>query len=286
LSLDGSIQRRLGRKGAGPGEYGRGTSGPVCVTRDSQVFVYDMQLNRITRFASDGRYLDSANISVGRLRHLTSAEGVFLFGRVFQIRERDILGTLTAISYNDMRVIAGGETYVMQRLQARDASGGQAPNLEWSGQDVAYSGVLKCWLIWSPENCRLERVDLTSLKRTGDILVLRSKQNGPAANGGCCDVPPPDNLQENLYDSFAVDQEGFIWLERPRESAGGPRIADVFDPYGVFVVQTKLPTRLWRLKFLPHDVEAGIPDGKIDVIGTGVHDGYEVVGRWRIKRPQ
>lgn len=121
FDAEGRVVRRLGRNGEGPGEFS--WSATVAVDRAGAVHVADPILRRLTRWAADGRLIDSrafAAIGIaerGGSVHL-SRPGCLAFGeRVFPNGAGP--GTLWLMAPHRYQLVCGSELSVSVPLSER-----------------------------------------------------------------------------------------------------------------------------------------------------------------------
>lgn len=286
LSLDGKIQSRIGRKGGGgPGEYGGPWPYGIEVRDNGNIMVWDMTFNRLNQFLPNGLYDRSLSIGakMGGVTFLTGYDGYYLFAKIEEQDDQTLWGRVFSITFSNGKVTKGCRI-AMEHIGERHERGWQ-PSRNWLGQKLFVSTHHQRAVMWSPEDCTLRFIDLSTGSLTGDEVNLRAIETGISGKSGCSIRKHKEGRQESLYSWCEADASGYFWLQQPGGRTGDWYKADVFSPEGVFVGEAYLPTRLIRLSFIPQIYHKNDTHSLVEVVGLFDIDGYSSVGMWLVSRP-
>jgi hypothetical protein len=275
---DGSVIRRFGRKGGGPGEFAQ----PYPAWMGDTLVVHDPSQARITLFALDGTVLTTFP-SV--CCHMGPATGTDTRGRVRVTGQRVsdsafaqqwIWFDLAGKRVDSLVPPKAGE----QKYWQLDVNGGSSRySVPFAAQNsygfladgsIVYGFTDRYELLITRTGADTARI----IRREGvvgepvpeavvDSIIAQRVKYAPALAqiAKKSDVP----AVQSLWTAISVDGAGNLWVHRDDREGGRPRF-DVFDPEGRFLGEVASPfTKLWaaswagdRVGVLDED-EAGLP---------------------------
>ncbi len=290
-ATDGSVIRRFGRKGAGPGEFAQ----PYPAWMGDTLVVHDPAQARITLFALDGTVLTTFP-SV--CCHMGPATGTDTRGRIRVTGQRvsdsafaqqwiwfDVMGRRVDSlvppkageqKYWELSVNGGSSRYSVP-FAAQNSHGFLADGRIVYGFTDRYELLITRTGSDTARIIRREGVagDPVPEGAVDSIIAQRVKYAPALAQiAKKSDVP----ALRSLWSGVEVDGRGNFWVQRGDYEGGRPRF-DVFDPDGRFLGEVTSPfSKLWasgwagdRVAVLDED-DAGLPRVRVFRIETKKQD--------------
>lgn len=281
-ATDGSVIRRFGREGAGPGEF----SQPYPAWMGDTLVVHDPAQARITLLALDGTVL---NTFPSVCCHMGPATGTDTRGRIRVTGQRvsdsafaqqwiwfDLAGkrvdSMVPPKAGDQKYwqlnVNGGSSRYSVPFAPQNSHGFLADGRIVYGFTDRYELLITSTGADTARIIRREGVVGDPVpERVVDSLIAQRIKNAPALAqiAKKSDVP----ALQSLWTAVSVDGAGNLWVHRGDYRGGTPHF-DVFDPEGRFLGEVPAPfTKLWasswagdRVAVLDED-EAGLPRVRI-----------------------
>lgn len=195
---DGRTLQRIGRRGAGPGEYEMIHN--VLVAPNGSIQVLDGQLSRLSTYSNSGEYRGSTPIRI------STAMG----NRAVVLQDGQIVANVRPTPYS-------GATYVLQRIDQKGSTSrlfDQIANDEipllWRHERLLWQGQTGELIVAHPWSFAIEiySKDLTakrSITRVADWIPTRVGKDQPS--DGVFDKPPAPRLS-----AVWENPSGLLWL--------------------------------------------------------------------------
>lgn len=251
FSPEGKLLRRVGRRGAGPGEF-RGSNGMVALP-DSGVAILDASNARVSFFDAAGDFRTSLRVPSGFSTSnglLADRSGrLYLRRPVTGPREGEILGRLGLVPLNDQGELADSlippdldvprEVYVAVQVtrggQSQSATGARyAPGYYWAWHPAGYFVVAN--------------------GGTGEIILARTRDKPVVIRRSFAPVPVVEAER-------AEEQATIIWQMRQTDPAwtwNGPDLPRTKAP--LLWLQVTRDGRIWTRVAVPSE---RIPDNEV-----------------------
>lgn len=274
-SPEGDFVRSVGRRGAGPGEFGQFSSLRVCPMRGDRLAVEDAANDRINVFDHEGEYISTFRLEAGPESGGRPAQVVgcvsedlllghsYPGGGILRGDPGDIIdGEVNYVAVDTTGGIAVDLARVATRPRFVNEAGGVVhyPYIPLSPERLSASGRGSLYLSRNGSASverRDERGEVTSIARWVGVdreavpsiwsrfvdeslaEIQRENTRRRYARLYAQDLPLPDStpaLQELM-----LDAEGNLWAERYRLPWTRARLWDVLDPQGQWLGAVELP---------------------------------------------
>ncbi len=283
FGADGTLIRRIGRQGAGPGEFNRNNG--MVVRSDDGLAILDASNGRVSFLSPDGEYErgwtvpTGFNTSNGLVTDRTGT--LFLRRPVTPPREGEILGRMGLVRLGEegawgdstaaVDLPVQRETYVARREGSTSSTGSRnAPNYHWTwhpeGYFVAAHGGRGEVVLERPHRAVVIRREMPAVPVSGEerdqeqaSITWNMRQTEP---GWAWRGPELPTTKAPIQGLFAA-RDGRIWVRvaapsepipdaelpvtrdtlRPVVRFRTPVLYEVYDPDGSFVGRVEFPSR-------------------------------------------